>query len=201
MRRLFSLAMLAMLLAVPAHAMADDNVFRTVPGNPADKLAKLPIDDYAYDHATRCLKHIPKGTLALQDWLQKHAGGSFWGIMRCERWGKGRASLHAEGRAIDWHLNVHNGADRREAQRLINLLLAPDRAGNLHALARRMGIQEIIWNCTSWYSGSEGMRPYSACYDSKGRKKKIDDTTAHRDHIHFGLNWPGAKKRTTFWSR
>ena len=121
--------------------------------------------------------------------------------MRCERWGKGRASLHAEGRALDWHLNVHNGADRREADRIIKLLLAPDRAGNLHALARRMGVQEIIWNCRSWYSGSDSLRPYSPCYDAKGRSKKIDDTTAHRDHIHFGVNWRGAKMRTTFWSR
>jgi hypothetical protein len=64
-----------------------------------------------------------------------------------------------------------------------------------------MGIQEIIWNCRSWYSGGDSLRPYSPCYDSKGRRKKIDDTTAHRDHIHFGVNWRGAKMRTTFWSR
>jgi hypothetical protein len=23
--------------------------------------------------------------------------------------------------------------------------------------------------------------------------------TAHRDHIHFGLSWTGARKRTSFW--
>ena len=172
-----------------------------VRGNPADKLADVPIDDYGYDHAKACRKTPAKGTQALASWLDANAGGSFWGIMRCERWGKGRASLHAEGRALDWQLNVYNGADRREADRIIKLLLAPDRNGNLHALARRMGIQEIIWNCRSWYSGSQSLRPYSPCYDSKGRRKKIDDTTAHRDHIHFGLNWLGAKKRTTFWSK
>jgi hypothetical protein len=201
MRRFPLIAVLTLLLVACSVSVAVAGGFRPVSGNPADKLVKLPIDDYRYDHAKDCRKRPTKGANALVAWLGKNAGGSFWGIMRCERWGKGRASLHAEGRAIDWHLNVHNGADRREAKRLINLLLAPDRAGNLHALARRMGVQEIIWNCTSWYSGSQGMRPYSTCYDSKGRKKKIDDTTAHRDHIHFGLNWPGAKLRTTFWSR
>ena len=30
----------------------------------------------------------------------------FWGSYRCEKWGKGQASLHAENRAIDWHLDV-----------------------------------------------------------------------------------------------
>ena len=201
MRRFSLIAVLTLLVVAASVSVAVAGGFRPVAGNPADKLVNLPIDDYQYDHAKDCRKSPTPGANALVAWLGGNAGGSFWGIMRCERWGKGRASLHAEGRAIDWHLNVHNGADRREAKRLINLLLAPDRAGNQHALARRMGIQEIIWNCTSWYSGSESMRPYSACYDSKGRKKRIDDTTAHRDHIHFGLNWPGAKKRTTFWSR
>jgi hypothetical protein len=201
MRRFSLIAVLTLVVVAASVSAAVAGGFRPVPGNPADKLVNLPIDDYQYDHAKDCRKNPTPGANALVAWLKSNAGGSFWGIMRCERWGKDSASLHAEGRAIDWHLNVHNGADRREAKRLINLLLAPDRAGNEHALARRMGVQEIIWNCTSWYSGSEGMRPYSTCYDSKGRKKKIDDTTAHRDHIHFGLNWPGAKMRTTFWSR
>jgi hypothetical protein len=201
MRRLFFVAMLAMLLALPARALADDNVFRTVPGNPADKLAKLPIDDYAYDRATKCLKHIPKGTLALQSWLGDHAGGVFWGIMRCEKWGKNSASLHAEGRAIDWHLDVHNGRDRAEAKRLINLFLAPDKLGNEHALARRMGIQELIWDCKSWWSGPGGMQKYSACYDKNGKRRRIDDTNAHRDHIHIGLNWSGARMHSSFWAQ
>jgi hypothetical protein len=200
MRRLPLIASLSIALLVVCVSAAFGGGFRPVPGNPADKLVNVPIDDYQYDYAKDCRKHPTKGAEAMAAWLDKNAGGSFWGIMRCERWGKGKASLHAEGRAIDWHLSVHNSADRREAKRLINLLLAPDRAGNLHALARRMGVQEIIWDCTSWYSGADAMRPYSACYDAKGKPKKVDDTTAHRDHVHIGLNWAGAKMRTSFWS-
>jgi hypothetical protein len=201
MRRLFVLTMLTALVALPAAAHADDSVFRTVPGNPADKLANLPIDSYSYDTAKKCLKHPQKGTLAVQDWLTKHAGGVSWGIMRCEKWGKNSASLHAEGRAIDWHLDVHSAADRAEAERLIALWLAPDKNGNMHALARRMGIQELIWNCHGWFSGDGGMRPYSVCYDKDGkRKKNVDDTTAHRNHIHIGVNWAGARMKTSFWS-
>src|SRR3954465_7887685 len=160
MRRLLPILLL-LLLAVPATAHAS-SVFRDVPGNPADKLLKLPIESYQYDYAKKCLKHPQKGTVALEAWLAKHAGGSFWGDMRCEKWGKNSASLHAEGRAIDWHLDVHDGGDRAEAKRLINLFLAPDKLGNEHALARRMGIQELIWNCTSWWSGPGGMQKYSA---------------------------------------
>jgi hypothetical protein len=81
-------------------------------------------------------------------------------------------------------------------------LLAPDRDGNEHALARRMGIQEIIWNCRSWWSGSEGMGPYSVCDDGKGRRKKhVDETLAHRNHVHLGMSLDGARMRTSFWRR
>jgi len=90
---------------------------------------------------------------------------------------------------------------RVAARRLILELLATDKAGNTHALARRMGVQEIIWDCRSWWAGADRMGPYSVCYNRKGRKRKVDDTTAHRDHLHIGLNWAGARNRTTFWRR
>jgi hypothetical protein len=198
-RRLALFVSLTALLAVPAAAFGWGASFRPVAGNPADKLAKLPIEGYRYDYAKRCLKHPARGMVALQTWLSHHAGGVAWGIMRCEKWGKNSASLHAEGRALDWHLDVHNRADRREAERLIDLLLAPDKNGNMHALARRMGVQEIIWNCQGWFSGDGGMQPYSVCYDRKGRRKHVDDTTAHRNHVHIGMNWAGARMKTSFW--
>ena len=184
---------LVCLAAVTATALALPR------SNPANRLASVPIEDYRYDEATRCLKRPPAGTLALQAWLEANVRGESWGIMRCEKWGRNSASLHAEGRAIDWHLDVHNPADRRAARQLIDLLLATDRAGNEHALARRMGVQEIIWDCRSWWAGSDGMDRYSACFNEKGRRVKIDDTTAHRDHVHIGLNRAGARMRTSFW--
>ncbi|MGH2801950.1 MAG: hypothetical protein ACRDL4_02760 [Thermoleophilaceae bacterium] len=98
-----------------------------------------PIDDYAYDHATECRKRPSPGALALVEWLGRNARGVSWGILRCERWGRNRASLHAEGRAVDWHVDAARKADRRAARRLIARLLATDRAGNPHALAREPG--------------------------------------------------------------
>jgi hypothetical protein len=44
------------------------------------------------------------------------------------------------------------------------------------------------------------MLPYSVCYDANGhRKRHVDPTLGHRNHIHFGLNWAGARMRTSFW--
>jgi hypothetical protein len=198
---LFRLMLAAALsLAVAPVARAYPSHFRHVAHNPADRLAAEPIEDFRYDHAHRCVKHARAGTVSLQHWLERHALGVSWGILRCEKLSKHDYSLHADGRALDWHLDVHDAAQRHEAIRLIDLMLAPDRFGNPAALARGMGVQELIWDCRSWFSGAEGMEPYSACYNRHGtRRKHVDDTTAHRNHIHFGLNRAGARKATSFW--
>lgn len=198
MRRAVTAVILVCLLA-PAVAFGG---FEPVPRNPADRLARQPIDDERYDHATRCRRSPQRGTLAFQAWLQRNAGGSSWGIVRCEKLGEDNYSLHAEGRALDWHLDAARRPDRREADRIIALLLAPDRLGNPRALARRMGIQEIIWNCRAWFAGSDRFHPYRVCYDKRGRRKRnVNRTLAHRDHIHFGLTRAGAAGRTSWWER
>jgi hypothetical protein len=152
------------------------------------------IDDYAYDYAKGCRKSPPPGMLAMERWLERHAKGESWGIMRCEKLSGDNYSLHAEGRAIDWRLDAHDSSERREARRLIRLFLKRDSHGNNHARARRMGIQELIWNCRSWWAGDGGMQRYSVC-----ERSGVDDTTAHRNHMHIGLNWRGARMKTTFW--
>ena len=187
------LARLALLAAIAALLLTASGVAAARPygrfaGNPADRLAHLPVEDYRYDEATRCYRRPSRGARALERWLRRNSRGASWGIMRCEKLGARSYSLHAEGRAIDWHLDARRARDRRAARRLIQLLLASDRAGNPHALARRMGVQEIIWDCKSWWSGSQGMGRYSVCYQGRdGRYKDPGDTLAHRDHIHLSV--------------
>jgi hypothetical protein len=153
-----------------------------------------------YDRATGCSPRRRPGTEALVAWLQRNVRGAFWGSYRCERWGKGSASLHAENRAIDWHLDASVASDRAAARRLIHALLAPDRLGLPHALARRMGVEEIIWDCAYWGAGMVQFRTYSPCVDRNGRlRRDVNRTVAHRDHVHIGLTKAGAAMRTTFW--
>jgi hypothetical protein len=202
LRRLLPLSVpLAAALALPGAAHAYPLHFGPVAKNPANRLAALPADPERYDHSTRCTKKPRPGTLALQAWLERHWRGTSWGIMRCEKLSGDSYSLHADGRALDWHLDRSNRADARAARLLIETLLAPDRAGTPRALARRMGLQEIIWDCRAWWAGGDGMRPYSVCVDKRGRPlKHVDVTQAHRDHIHLGLSFAGARERTSFWT-
>jgi hypothetical protein len=196
------LILIAAALAAPAQAFRLGDEPRPVRGNPADRYVKRPIEPERYDRATRCLKHPRPGVVAFTTWLGRWARGVSWGTYRCEKWGKKSASLHAENRALDWHLNAYSKSDKREARRIITMLLAPDRAGNPHALARRLGVQEIIWDCSYWGAGSEEFGRYSPCYSKRGKlRRRVNKTIAHRDHIHFGFTKAGANGRTSFWKR
>lgn len=184
----------AVLFALPALALA-------LPGptaNPANKLLSRGIDPIRYDDATKCNGgHIPAGTKAMLHWLESNARGVNWGEYRCEVWGKHSASLHSAGRAIDWH-----PATMKDGYALVKLLLAPDADGNVAALARRMGVQGLIFNCKAWFGGWDGkMSDYSYCYTKRGKRKHhLDPTQAHMNHVHIELNLLGAAKKTTFWN-
>jgi hypothetical protein len=190
------------LLAPSAHALPNlPDPLPPVTGNPADALLDQPIEGSRYDHASRCSKRTKPGVVAMTDWLAETTRGVFWGSYRCEKWGKRSASLHAENRAIDWHLDAAVEAEREAADELFRLLLAPDANGNPQALARRMGVQELIWDCGYWSAGMTTFAPYRPCYTKRGKlRKRVNKTIAHRDHIHIGMTKPGAKALTTFWA-
>ena len=199
---LLAAACVATVLAVaaPAGAFRLGPAVAPVVRNPADRLASLPADPEEYHPATHCAPKPHPGMVALVAWLGGNARGISWGTYRCERWGAREASLHAENRAIDWHLDVTVPADRAAARRLIDLLLAPDATGLPHALARRMGVEEIIWDCSYWGAGMPGFKRYSPCYGTDGRRlKHVDPTVGHLDHLHIGMSKAGAAKRTSFW--
>jgi hypothetical protein len=175
--------------------------------NPANspRLLNKPIEGFRYDWGTGCkpANRIPSGMHALQRWLtRKVPRGESWGIHNCHVLPGGHWSLHSDNRAIDWHLDVTNPKDRREAYNLIHTLLAKDDKGNYAALARRMGIQGFIYNCHFWWARnpSAGMQRYSYCYNSHGHMRHgLNPTLAHMDHVHIELNLPGAHKQTSFW--
>ena len=195
MRRLIVLPFL-LLLVLPAAA------FALARANPADELTHIPIEASVYDPATHCSPKPRPGMIKLQRWLEENVRGVFWGSYRCEKWGEHEASLHAENRAIDWHLDAAVSADRRAARELIALLLAADSAGNEQALARRMGVEELIWDCEYWAAGMPEFQPYRVCYGKRGKlRRNVNVTVAHRDHVHIGMTKAGAAAKTSFWRR
>jgi hypothetical protein len=189
--------------AVAAGALAASAAGDGLVPNPANhkRLVDKPIEASRYDDARHCRKDPTKGAKALADWLDRTVRGESWGINRCERLKRGgNFSIHSEGRAIDWRLDAGIAKERRSAMRLIRTLIASDRNGNEAALARRMGVQGLIFDCKAWWAGQTELGEYSYCYKRNGDiRHDLDRTQAHRDHVHIELNWPGARKRTSFW--
>ena len=101
----------------------------------------------------------------------------------------GDVSEHHEGRAFDWKMDATNSAQAAEVKSLLDWLLAPDKAGNQAAMARRLGIMYIIWDrkILGTYRLSDGWRDYNGA-------------DPHTSHVHFSLSWAGAQKRTSYWT-
>ncbi len=190
-RRLLAAFLTAGLLAVFAGVAIGD-----VGPNPANdpRLLRQPIEDYHYDSATRCVDRPRPGALALAEWLARHTPGELWGIVNCAPLSDERLSVHSEGRAIDWRLDARIRSERRVAMRLIRMLFEADRHDEPLALARRMGIQGLIFDCRAWWGG-DGLVPYSYCEEHR----HPDPTLGHLDHIHIELTKAGARKKTSFW--
>lgn len=93
-------------------------------------------------------------------------------------------SGHESGRAIDFMVN----SNRSDVQSFINWLLATDSSGNKYAMARRLGVQYLIYNKRIW-------RPYRG-----GVWGAYTGSNPHTDHLHISLNPDGANKKTSFWS-
>ncbi|MGI8946796.1 MAG: peptidoglycan-binding domain-containing protein [Ornithinimicrobium sp.] len=91
-------------------------------------------------------------------------------------------SEHYDGRAVDWALNASDPADRRIGDAAVRWLSAND-----GEMAKRFGIQSIIWNSHSWRPNGQGWQGYAG-------------QSAHTDHVHFSFTWDGAMMRTSWWT-
>jgi hypothetical protein len=165
--------------------------------DPAPAEAKVPKAAARYTAAieplavyvgqTTCSPVAKRGTTAFANLLLRtYPSSRSLGISRsC---GVGGKSEHKEGRAFDWGVSVHRAADRKAVDDLMRWLLKTDRFGNRHAMARRLGIQYMIWNGRIWgaYAAGSGWRKYTGA-------------NPHTDHVHFSLSWAGARKNTSFW--
>jgi hypothetical protein len=97
---------------------------------------------------------------------------------------QGDTSEHYESRALDWMLSVNNPTQKAIANSVTSWLSA-----NNGAMARRFGVNYMIWNRKIWgvYAPSRGWAAYKGA-------------VPHTDHIHFSFSWDGAMKRTSWWT-
>ena len=151
--------------------------------------AEPPVDGYQDYVDPGCLSFVEQpGVKDFRDMIRSRVGGGNGGIHACSGY------EHGEGRAWDWMMNAGNGGQAAKVQQVLDWLLRPDAAGNAHAMARRLGIGNIIWNRRSislWNGRSREWNDY-ACDGTPG--------DCHTNHVHFAFSWPGAARETTWFT-
>ena len=178
---------LTVLLLVPVLVNGLGSAASAAPTPP--KTYTAAIEAYAaYSPQATCSPTAKPGVVAWRDQLLRtYSWTRSLGIVRgCDVGGR---SEHKEGRAFDWGVNASSARDVAAVNDLFAWLFATDRFGNKHAMARRLGIQYVIWNRRIWgsYSASQGWRTYTGA-------------SPHTDHVHFSFSWPGANKLTSYWT-
>src|SRR5512145_2439921 len=152
------------LASVPAQAKVPKAAFRYT-------AAIEPLANYVGQ--STCSPAAKPGTSAFANLLLRtYPSSRSLGISRsC---GVGGKSEHKEGRAFDWGVSVHRAGDRASVRALMKWLLKRDAYGNRYAMARRLGIQYMIWNRRIWgaYAAGSGWRKYTG-------------SNPHTDHVHF----------------
>jgi hypothetical protein len=94
-----------------------------------------------------------------------------------------------------------NETQRKKVTNLLNWLLATDKYGHKHALARRTGIMYIIWNRRMWNTWDRGWESYFVQQGSVCRDPDSGSAVhPHTDHVHFSFSWRGARMNTTYWN-
>ena len=188
-------------LASGAHATAPTQPHMVKPGrHPAQVDARhLPVhggrpkpEGLGYAPVRdRCLGRAQPGTVSLRRYIEHWFRGHSLGIYNCRNVaGTNHLSTHAEGRALDWALNAEVPRQHREARRIIHYFLRDDSFGKPRAMARRWGIEVIIYNEHIW----------SVTHDHEGWRPCGDSCSDHVDHLHIEQNWRGAKRRLSAWS-
>ena len=101
-------------------------------------------------------------------------------------------SNHAQGRAIDVMVGaLGSGYNTSRGLNIVNWLLAPDAKGNVNSNARRLGIQQILFNDRCWNSdGDRGIASWSAMRECG---------IGHHDHVHIDLTFNGANGNVSYW--
>ncbi len=145
-----------------------------------------PYQSWDSSEGTTCSSVVQPGVLVVRDLLKRtYPTNPSFGLLRtCSSTSR---SGHEEGRALDWMVDARVPAQKALADAFIGWLLATDKYGNPHAMARRLGVMYLIYNNWAWraYDPSNHANPSS---------------NSHVDHIHLSFGWDGARALTSYFT-
>ncbi len=134
------------------------------------------------DPATSCLGVEQPGAKEIQRYINSIWGGGTGYITVCKEvsTGGGATSVHSEGRAVDSSFNALSPTGLDSGNKTFEWLLTN---------AEAIGVQYIKFWRVQW-SPKAGI----SCVSTK------DDQVTHSNHLHFELNWAGARQETPYFT-
>ncbi|WP_249138661.1 peptidoglycan-binding domain-containing protein [Phycicoccus avicenniae] len=175
-------AVSASVIALPLGAAAAQAASVPVP-QPSRSLPSALDVAPPYQGGFRCLSENQPGPVAFAKLLEQTYGKHAYGILR------GCDQEHGEGRALDWMLDARKADELEVGNTLTRWLSAKDSQGRPGAMARRFGINYMIWNRKIWkaWAPDKGWAAYSG-------------SSPHTDHIHISFTWDGAYALNSWWT-
>ncbi|MCK0113505.1 cell wall-binding repeat-containing protein [Ornithinimicrobium sp. F0845] len=156
-----------------------DHTMSSVPAPPTKDLPATLDAAPPWQYSYSCDPNNKPGMVAFANLVSAHYDRPTWYGSRSCKWD---SSQHYEGRAMDWQMNAYDPEDKAIGDAVAQWLSA-----NNGEMARRFGVQSIIWNRQSWYLYKPG-----AWYPYYG-------ASPHTDHVHISFSWDGAMGRTSWW--
>lgn len=101
-------------------------------------------------------------------------------------------SNHAQGRALDVMVGTFGGGyNTARGISIVNWLLAPDVHNSTNSNARRLGVQQILFNNRCWNSdGDRGIMTWAAMRPCG---------VGHQNHVHIDMTLAGASGQVSYW--
>lgn len=137
--------------------------------------------DIRRDTATSCSSGGQPGILELSKKVDSlYGGGSGSGYNCRSARGSSVLSVHGEGRAYDSYFDVKNPDQLRKGNEAFGWLLSN---------AKELGLQYVVFWKVQW-SPQRGI----SCVENQSVVQ------IHSNHMHYELNWDGARKQTPFFT-
>ncbi len=151
-----------------------------VPSPPTKSLPSTLDAAPGWQYSYSCDPNDKPGMVAFAKLISTHYNRPRYSTSRsCKA---GNASQHGEGRAVDWSMDAFDADDKAIGDAVAYWLTT-----NNGEMARRFGVQSVVWNKRSWYLYSPGSwRTYTG-------------PSPHTDHLHISFTWDGSMKRTSWW--
>ena len=108
-------------------------------------------------------------------------------------------SLHKMGLALDWRIDTTDTAEWSTGLSFIRWLLASDEEGNEFAMARRIGVTQLIWHNRVWRTADPTWRIYCDPRDATDARCITNPTSRHDDHMHISFSLEAGYFHTSYF--